>query len=226
MSRDYIFSPGVETDSPLIFAMRRLGAALPCFDDDLWPLSAVACWVQERTREAPNERLIDETKLLDTLNEIRLALQQGEVISYGLYGPEPTVVEIPRETWFTYALAVGEVHPGVLFLVAAIDDADTTNTIRHLKLRRFDVMRRWPVPGVTKSPASTVGVERECSLWLRGLMRIAPGQPKSKSSMRAAAAQRYPSLSKRGFDRAWERAVEESGATAWSRSGRRVAYPA
>jgi hypothetical protein len=62
--------------------------------------------------------------------------------------------------------------------------------------------------------------ERECQRWLEGEMRVA-SQTKTKKFCQEEARSRLPSLGVKGFGRAWDRAIEATGAQAWRRAGRR-----
>jgi hypothetical protein len=68
----------------------------PVFNEALWPLSAVARWVQRRTEQAANGWTIEEEELPSTLDEMHAALQSGNVVAYGIFGSEPTMRMIPR----------------------------------------------------------------------------------------------------------------------------------
>jgi hypothetical protein len=59
----------------------------------------------------------------------------------------------------------------------------------------------------SESPSST-NAEAECLVWLEQLAKDQPDrQPKPKSGLWTEARQRWPHLSKRGFDRGWSKAV-------------------
>ena len=62
---------------------------------------------------------------------------------------------------------------------------------------------------------------KACRLWLSEIMRSNPAKPKPRDDYLKEALVRWPgTLGKRGFKRAWDEAVETTGADAWSASGR------
>jgi hypothetical protein len=75
------------------------------------------------------------------------------------------------------------------------------------------VRRLWP-----KSPS--VKAENECWAWLEQLAKDHPDrQPQPKPQLWKEAKRRWPSLSKRGFNRGWAKAVR--AAAGWARPMRR-----
>jgi hypothetical protein len=82
----------------------------------------------------------------------------------------------------------------------------------HLQLIKDDILSRWPRPDSKAKP------EQDCYRWLLAQMRQSTEmRPKSRT---AEAIEKFPSLGARQFRRAWDRAIEESGATGWSKAGR------
>lgn len=73
-----------------------------------------------------------------------------------------------------------------------------------------------------EAAAQTVAGERRLAEWLTALMRSLPNQPRAKSVVKVEAKEEARlSFSGKGFDRAWAEAVRASGASAWSRAGRK-----
>jgi hypothetical protein len=88
-------------------------------------------------------------------------------------------------------------------------------TWTHLQVRKSDLLGRWPRAGSRTQP------ERECFGWLVELMRASPsGKTKSRNQFMAEAERLFPKLRKRQFLRAWDKAIAETGAESWSKSGR------
>ena len=71
----------------------------------------------------------------------------------------------------------------------------------------------------TTAPNSTRGAEHRLQEWLEGKMRAAPNDSPGKPVMTMQAKQAGYPTSGRGFDRAWLRAVDATGAKAWSGPG-------
>ena len=86
----------------------------------------------------------------------------------------------------------------------------------HLQLKKVDVLSRWP------RAAGTTGAEQSCYRWLVSLMRESPSEKaNSRDTYWRDAKRQFPSLAMRQFRRAWDKAIAETGATGWSRAGRR-----
>jgi hypothetical protein len=84
------------------------------------------------------------------------------------------------------------------------------------------VIQHWPpadTPGAV--PPSTSGKEAACRAWLAQIIRDEPDRPRPKEDVWTEALRRFPGLAKRGFDRAWSRAIEDTQATRWRSPGRR-----
>jgi hypothetical protein len=90
------------------------------------------------------------------------------------------------------------------------------------RLRRDEVLRRWPPHESSEAaPLNSISKETACRGWLTKIMRENPDQPRPKKQIRAEAHDNFPGLGKNAFDRAWARALEDSGAMAWGAPGRR-----
>lgn len=84
----------------------------------------------------------------------------------------------------------------------------------HLQVRKSEILERWP------RSVSTISAEQACYRWLLSAMRASPEQrPKSRIAFLADAKAQFAGLADRQFIRAWQRAINESGAK-WSKSGR------
>jgi hypothetical protein len=93
-------------------------------------------------------------------------------------------------------------------------------TWTHFEVRKGDVLSRWPKRG------SGVQPERNCEKWLVEQMRLSPhSSPKPRDAFLTEAKKMFPLLANRQFDRAWGKAISETGAD-WSRPGARKKPPA
>lgn len=62
----------------------------------------------------------------------------------------------------------------------------------------------------------------KCRVWLAGHMRQSPDRAeKSKGEWQKEAQAMFPGLSSRAFDRSWNAAKEETGASNWGQAGRK-----
>ena len=66
----------------------------------------------------------------------------------------------------------------------------------------------------------TAVAEGGLSRWLTTMMQDKPDAPISKEKVKQLASSKFR-FSKRGFERAWAKAVTESGAIRWSKAGRK-----
>jgi hypothetical protein len=68
--------------------------------------------------------------------------------------------------------------------------------------------------------AQTAGAETKCLRWLKEQMEASPKiRPMARAKYLQTAMQKSPKLSKRAFERAWRRAIEQTGSE-WGKSGR------
>jgi hypothetical protein len=67
------------------------------------------------------------------------------------------------------------------------------------------------------------GLEGECLRWLANETRRHnfPPEGRVKDDYQGEAQRKFLGLRKREFERAWKAAIEQTGATAWSKGGRR-----
>jgi hypothetical protein len=198
-----------------------LSKEFPCFSESYWSLAAAIRWIADRTEESVNGVWINEDQLQPSLTELQKALNSGAVRSWGLHAYNPVSQELPRETWYSYELA------------ARVDDLDRIAIyperngaefepprLQNLRVARDDMVRCWSVPG-DPPPISTIGAQRACTRWLKEEMSKNPSRPTPKAEMFSQALARFPGLSGRGFVAAWAESVRATGATKWSRPGRK-----
>jgi hypothetical protein len=95
-------------------------------------------------------------------------------------------------------------------------------TFREVRFYTADVINVWPRwKGGEAAARRTSARESELERWLAQQMRAAPNAPRSKPTMKEEANLAKLKFSERGFNRAWAKAVQRSGATCWSRPGRK-----
>jgi hypothetical protein len=84
-----------------------------------------------------------------------------------------------------------------------------------LQVRREHVLKFWP------RPSATAKSQVDCRRWLVTIMRESPRvRPKPKLEYQKEAMRKFPALSVRQFQRAWDAAIEEATATGWCKAGR------
>lgn len=74
---------------------------------------------------------------------------------------------------------------------------------------------------LNKQGAGRISAETACQQWLANEMRKTPRhKPEPKASYEVSALNQFVGLSKRGFGRAWDAAIAETGVATWSNPGR------
>jgi hypothetical protein len=195
----------------------------PAFPKPMWTLGDTARWVIERTPDSVNGLSINEKKLFEVLDEIHEALSGGEISVFAHTTSDPVPSELPAETWSVYELIVEELNGLIRIFPLNSNSTDGEQHLWNLRLKRDDVLRRWPSDSdknATVQPTTT-GAENQCRRWLTTLMNDVPNDPQPKSIIWSKALAKFPKLSKRGFDRAWDQAVRAANAEKWRAPGRR-----
>src|SRR5262249_30374475 len=213
---------GTTAEEPWSDFDRSVARSAPAFPDRMWTLGDAARWVIERTPQAVDGLSIDEEKLFEILPEIHATLSAGEVSVFANTNNDPVPRELPAETWSVYELVVEERNGLIRIFPMCSSSLDNEQHLLNVRVKSEDVRERWPATR-TSQPVqpTTVGQEKLCRRWLAAMMAQAPTQPKPKASTLEEALAKFPALSKRGFDRAWDSAIRETNAEKWRAPGRR-----
>ena len=199
---------------------RSIARTCPGFGDRMWTLGDTARWVIERTAQAVNGLSVDEEKLFEVLPGIHEALSAGEVSVYANTKGDPVPRELPAETWSVYHLVV--VAENGLVQILPLNQGGDEQHLLNLRVKRDDVLRMWPDPSVPPTVRPTTkAAESQCRRWLIEMMEKDHTQPRPKAIVREEALLKFRTLSKRGFDRAWDAAVSKTAAGRWRAPGRR-----
>ena len=100
-------------------------------------------------------------------------------------------------------------------------DSAEAQTLVCVRLRREEVLKKWPSVSEETRQLSTAAKESACRRWLTNTMRENPEAPRPKKQVRAEAQEQFPGLGRNAFDRAWANVIVNSGAEAWGKAGRR-----
>lgn len=186
-----------------------------------WTVADALRWIAERTRAAVDGISIGEEDACRALAELDEALELGEIRLIAIVPPETIPRELSPETWSAYALCFKPF--GELLRPCVVHDATNEERLREVRLRRRDVLERWPSAELPAAAAnlSTAAKETACKGWLTVLMKGARNQPRGKEEVWAEALAKLPGLSRRAFDRSWTVAIRDAGALAWRTPGRR-----
>ena len=226
------FNPGSGfIEEEMLEPMRRPGTA------GYVPLCVVLHWIMTRSGTA-RTRLDDEEKWKAAIDKLRPLLADGTIEVIGIRGHGGL-----SETVANVAFAVvripspAHVHPANILLNAPphidcsiySDEATWTTSANdrlfvsgaaapewtHLQARKSDILERWP------EPPSVMKAESACCRWLASRMAEAPAaRPKSKDAFWEEARGLFAPLARRQFERSWDRAIAETGATNWQKAGR------
>ena len=196
----------------------RLGSA---YDELHWTLGDAIKWIAERTREAVDSAGVDEEAAEKAVVELLDALARGEVHATGSTAADPVPRPFPPETWASHHIWLED--DGNLLWPFVAHIATEREELLYVRLPRMEVLRRWPpLDAPELVPPSTRGKETACKGWLSAMMRANPNQARPKQEVWDEARAKYPGLAERAFNRAWTRAIEDAGATAWGAPGRRA----
>lgn len=183
------------------------------FAEPYWPLGLCIAWVMERKEERAIatfvERLIGSGSVaLECWPECRSALQRGlaggEVTASGLQ--DGVRIEIPPRDWID--LSIRQHGP-----YEEVWRATSRKDLSVYRIAKKQMLERWPVQATTQKDAS----EKLCLEALKALMMAAPRNPTPKREL----IKRFPTVSRRAFDRIFSQASEETECSAWRRGGRR-----
>jgi hypothetical protein len=203
------------------------------------PLCAAIQWIM--TDSGKRSVTMDDPLWLASVRKLWPAICTGEIELIGLQTSQTMTARIPG-----HSLALINVLPplhdriGEILLTAPSHvactpyvDADhwlrdfndqiyetgqASPTWTHLQVRKSHLLDRWP-----KSP-SLSNVEQDCYRLLIQQMQNSPStRPRPRAEIWADAKGQLPALAKRQFDRAWMRAISDSGAKGWSKAGRPAA---
>ena len=190
------------------------------YNERYWTLGATIRWIAERSQEAVDRPLASDAAVHRAVGELQEALEAGDVGLSGCLKGEVIPRGFSPETWGIHTVALRD--DGNLLRPVVLDDGPDYDSIFRVRLRRDEVLRRWPPLDVSESvPPSTQGKETACKGWLTGMMRSSPYQRRPKQEVWAEASTKFPGLAKRAFGRAWTDAIKDSAADAWGRPGRR-----
>lgn len=163
----------------------------------------------EYLRSSDELPLTFEFSPTDAENELLRALADDEVKAEG-FNRDGDLVEIPAREWTR--LQRFEERERDVFKYRPLDPSPPYTDVL---FRRDDLLRRWPKAG------SRARSEVECRRWLISVMRESlMHRPGPKAEFRIKAMKQFVGLSLQQFNRAWDRAIEETGAAQWKKPGR------
>ena len=102
--------------------------------------------------------------------EIEDALARSEVSVFANTRNDPVPRELPAETWSVYDLV--EDRDDLIRIFPASSEANYEQELLNVRLRRDQILERWPAPSAGPSvPKTTAGAANQCRRWLADMMR-------------------------------------------------------
>lgn len=193
-----------------------------------------------KSDEPTKYELVEATNRIQRQRFTKLVsyLSAGLLVAEGIPAAGGMSVTIPRSIWQQYGTYINlengdplEVSSRAkdrlscplrpLFTGLVLRKAESVHRISEIPLSGLRPVATSKVSKSKKHIVSKVASEKACSDWLIVLMRSSPDdRPEIKEFYwRKAHGKWLKSLSERGFDRAWAKAVAEAPAPAWSAGG-------
>jgi hypothetical protein len=196
-------------ESALSYWERRHASVDSPYEEPHWSLGSALKWIAERSSEAVDRLSIDEEAAQAAVIALHQALERGEIHATAATAADPIPRRLPPETWGTYQVCLED--DGRLLWPRVLHDSTERGDLLNVQLRRADVIQHWPPAGPAEAtPPSTAAKEAACRGWLTQMISENPHTPRPKGAVLAEATCQFPGLTKRAFDRAWSRAIEDT----------------
>lgn len=167
------------------------------------------------------EELADLDRFETAVKELRDGLRTGNVHGHVLRPQFGDLIPVPSHVWGSvaatsaFATATSHSKPDWLGFPGS-NSIGWTVTIEGCAVIQETELKSW-LP--SSHAAGTSGGEARCKAWLIAQMK--EGTPKRKKDEVWKEAEQLFQVSRRGFDRAWASATQETNNLDWARPGRR-----
>ncbi len=183
----------------------------------VWVRGHIDAWKEDRT-----------FLTLDPETELMEALKVGRVQASGLFEDREQRQIIKAFLWedLKFGNCPGPRRSGsAAHRKAQVHGIAWSGHWTDLLFERDGLTKAFPAEGPDADTKPTTGQRNRCKVWLADQMRASPARrPKSKAVYLAEARTEFGnSLPDRAFDTAWRWAIEETGASNWSKAGRPAA---
>ena len=169
----------------------------------LWDAIRALCG-EERWKTVLERKQGSRSIIEGAWGEIKQKLLSGELQATGCIDgslkPEPIAAEVWELAWYPHTIWPVPQEPSI------VENRFSKSRSAITGLRLFGPL-----------PSAGDVAERNCTDWLRQLVRSGPQKPGTRSELLDEAQRRFPGLSERGFDRAWKAEAPEE----WKKHGRR-----
>jgi hypothetical protein len=130
------------------------------YDERYWTPGEAIRWIAERTPEAVDQAIALEAACEEATRELQEALEAAEVSSTACLPYDSVPRQLPPETWGTHMVCLrnddGVVTPCVMH------DSAEAQTLVCVRLRRDEVLKKWPSVGEVTHELSTAAKETAC----------------------------------------------------------------
>jgi hypothetical protein len=121
------------------------------YGERYWTLGAALRWIAERSQEAVDQPFALDGPVHEAVGELQEALEAGEIILSGCLEGELVPRDFPPPTWGVHTVALRDDENCLWPCV--VDDGPDYDSIFRVRLRRDEVLRRWPPNAPSGSPS-------------------------------------------------------------------------
>jgi hypothetical protein len=134
------------------------------YDERYWTLGEAIRWIAERTPDAVDQAIASAEACEEATKALQEALEAGEVSSTACLPYDSVPRQVPPETWGTHTVCL-RIEGGVLTPCVMHDSAEA-QTLVGVRLRREEVLKKWPSVSEETRQLSTAAKESACRRWL------------------------------------------------------------
>ncbi len=157
-------------------------------------------------------------RFLEARQALSERLKRRQLVFYGRCRGERDFIAIDPTHWIDYNIDFS--RDGILTDIRPTSTNPFHSRYEDIRAERDEILKRWP-----EKESIPVGISKAVSDACRyfcSMMRASPDFPTmTKGEAIKIAKARFPGLSERGAIGAWDKAVQDAGAAAWSKPGRR-----
>jgi hypothetical protein len=193
-------------------------------EDQHWSLAMALAWITYRSRQAVIDIKYGKwTPSKIAIVELLSALRSGKLIAHGMLDHEPVPHTIETAVWSSLEIKIkrkifaghGHLPTAGIPVVIAHRNGHPRVQLLHVTVPAAKVRNLWP------AAKRTAAAEVRCLEYLvTEMKRCLDRAPKRKRDFLTDCQRRFPGLSARAFERAWDQGINQSGAVKWRKAGR------
>ena len=112
------------------------------YNERYWTLGATLRWIAERSQAAVDGPFASNARVHEAVGELQEALEAGEISLTGCLEGELVPRDFPPATWGIHTVALRDDDHRLWPCV--VNDGPDNDSIFRARLRRDEVLRRWP----------------------------------------------------------------------------------